>query len=198
MRHYIIPDNELSGGVSPIPTLPNNISLDLQRPLKDLFMYTNNLQELCAPAELCVQKALELIEYRNDYELNLATFRMELLAQNAGSDGVDEVNLLIIGIECLCKYLMVTFDNYAQSSADFFPYEFYSLHLNRYLILTKITLDAKLDAIRPATIVKPAYTYPEMQTRTRTDYFTEANQPIIIQSDFPTALRVLETDQLLR
>lgn len=180
MQQYLIPGNDLTGGVSPNPSFPNIISLDMDRPLRDLFMYTNNLRELAAPRELCVQKALELINSRVNYEINLATFRMELLAENIGETGEEDVNALILGIQCLCEYLLANFDNHSQLSAEFFPYEFYCLHLGRYLFLSKITFDATLSPFRPATIAQPAYTNPQVQGKIRADYITETNQFVIL------------------
>lgn len=171
---------DLVGGVSPKPTLPNIVSLDLHEPLGKLQMYTNNLRELAAPRELCVQKALELISNRSDYELKMASFRMELLQEVLAEVGEQDVDALITGIRCICDFLFANFDNYIQAGEEFFPYEYYSLHNNRYLFLSKITFDATLPTIRPATVVQPAYTYPEVQARNRADYSAKADQCIIL------------------
>lgn len=171
--------NDLEGGVSPNPTFPNVVSLDLIKPLHELGMYTNNLRDLAAPRELCVKKALELISNRSTYDLNVAAFRMELLTDVLAEIGEDDVDALVKGICCICDFLMANFDNYTQSSAQFFSYEFYSLHHDRYLFMSKIILDANIPAIRPATIIQPAYTYPEVQARNRAHYIAQADQCVV-------------------
>lgn len=179
MQHILARD-ELVGGISPNPTYPDIVSLDMQNTFNELFMYTNNLRELAAPRELCVQKALELISSRENYVINLETFRMELLSEVLAEIGEEDVNALISGIRCICDYLLSNFDKYTQLNAEFFPYEFYCLHQGRYLILSKITFDATLPTFRPATVIKPAYTYPEVQIKNRADYFTKADQCLIL------------------
>lgn len=180
MHKQLMNFEDLSGGTSPNPALPSIVSLDLQGPFTELRMLTNNLQELAAPPELCVRKALELISSRADYELNLAAFRMELLHEVLAEVGEEDVNALIKGIRCVCDFLLANFDNYTQSSAEFFPYEFYCLHNSRYLFLNKIVFDATVPAIRPATVIQPAYTYPEVQARNRADYIAKADQCVIL------------------
>lgn len=169
---------DLSGGVSPNPAYPNVVSLDLEEPFGLLNMYTNTLTVLAAPRELCVQKALELISSRADYELNVEVLRMELLKDFLEEAGVLEIDALVAGIRCLSKYILEYFDRHIQSNADFFPYEFSQLHLNRYLFLTKIVFDANANApvFNPATVAKPAYTYPEVQARTRQAYSSQTDQ----------------------
>ncbi len=162
----LLSGDELVGGASPHPALPGMLSLDLGVPLMSLEMYTNNLQRLAAPRELCVLKALELMSSRRDYQLNVEAFRLDLLC-NAFDvndfDGAEDVNALIKGIECICQHLWGIFDNYVKSHEEFFPYEFYCLHKDRYLFLTKIVFDASIPAdnqrSNPATIAKPAYAY---------------------------------------
>ncbi len=180
MMQQLFSGCDLGGGASPYPTYPAIVSLDLTQPFNDLAMYTNNLRDLAAPRELCVQKALELISSRANYELNLAVFRMELLQEELAKIGEDDVDALIKGIRCISDYLLDHFSNCMYGNAEFFPYEFYCLHHGKYLFLTKITFDATLPAIRPATIVKPAYTYPEVQARNRTTYVAKADQCVVL------------------
>ncbi len=179
MMQQLFSECDFTGGVSPNPTYPNIVSLDLTQPFNDLAMYTNNLRELAAPRELCVQKALELISSRANYELNLASFRMELMHEVLAQLGEEDVDALIKGIRCICDYLLSHFDNYTQSNAELFPYEFYCLHHGRYLFLTKVVIDADISAIRPATIAKPAYTYPEVQARNRANYVAKTDQCLV-------------------
>lgn len=176
----LLSSEDLVGGVSPNPTFPNILSLDLQGPLSRLEMYTNNLTELAAPRELCVQKALELIRSRSGYELNLEAFRMDLLADVLADDGRKEVNALIAGVRAICDYLLANFDNHLSLHADLFPYEFYCLHNNRYLFMSKIVLDANIPAFRPATVPLPAYTYPEVYPKVRADYIASPDKCLIL------------------
>lgn len=180
MQRQLMGGEDLVGGVSPNPTLPNIVSLDLQQPFNELQMLTNNLRELDAPRELCVRKALELISYRANYEISIEAFRMDLLFEVMAGRGEEDVNALIKGIRCLGDFLLTRFDHFIQSSADFFPYEFYYLHNARYLYLNKIVLNANVPAFRPATVVQPAYAYPEVQARNRTNYIAETDQCIIL------------------
>lgn len=186
MQSLLNANDDLVGGQSSNPVLPSIVSLDLLEPLRRLNMYTNTLNELAAPHELCVQKALELISRRCNYELNLATFRMELMGQcfgdigEADSHALLEVNALIKGIECLAEHLQANFDTLTKSHADFFPYEYYTLHQGRYLFLSKIVFDANLSLFRPAPVAKPAYTYPEVQARHRADYTAQTDQCIML------------------
>lgn len=173
---------ELTGEISAYPIYPRMISLDMRRPLSSLRMYTNNLQDLAAPAELCIMKALELINDRDSYELSVETFRMELLSEIMSGneeDGIFDINLLIAGIRCICEYLMTNVDIHTGLGKKFFPYEFYTLHNTTHLFMTIITTDAKLSAVRPATVPLPARSYPEMQKQVRADYITEANQCLV-------------------
>lgn len=172
--------DDLEGGISPNPAYPGVVSLDLQTPIHQLRMYTQCLSVLSAPPELCVQKALELISSRATYELNVETFRMELLHDEIDTPGAEEVNALIKGIRCIADYLLANFDIFTQSNADAFPYEFYSLHMGRYLFLSKIVIDASIPKFRPATIAYPAYSYPGMQAPVRADYITQADQCLIL------------------
>src|SRR5690606_7100523 len=146
---------DLVGGSSSDPALPNVISLDLYQPLKQLYTLTNNLYELAAPAELCVRKAIELISTRTAYELNVECFRMELLNESIGEAGAQDVDALIKGITCVCEHLLTVFSKYMSNPSEFFPYEFYMLHKNRYLFLNKIIFDASIPAVRPATVIQP-------------------------------------------
>lgn len=171
---------DFGSGESPNPTYPNIVSLDLTQPFNDLSMYTNNLRELAAPRELCVQKALELISSRTNYELNLASFRMELMHEVLAELAEEDVDALIKGIRCICDYLLNYFDNYTQSNAELFPYEFYCLHHGRYLFLTKLTIDTDISSIRPALVVKPAYTYPEIQALNKVVNSARANQCLVL------------------
>lgn len=180
MQKQLMSFEDLEGGTSPYPALPSIVSLDLLRPFAELQMLTNSLRELAAPPELCVKKALELISSRANYELNMAAFRMELLQEVLAEVGEDDVNALIKGIRCVCDFLLANFDNYTQSSAEFFPYEFYCLHNSRYLFLNKIVFDANVPAIRPATVVQPAWSYPEVQARNRTNYIAKTDQCVIL------------------
>lgn len=170
---------ELTGGEIPNPTYPNIVSLDLIRPFNELAMYTNNLRELVAPRELCVQKALELISSRNDYELNLALFRMELMHEVLAELGEEDVSALIKGIRCICDFLLAHFDNYTQTQSELFPYEFYRLHNERYLFLVKVSLDTDITALRPALIVKPAYVGNNVQTPEPVDNVAQREQYVI-------------------
>lgn len=169
---------DVSGGVSPNPTYPNVVSLDLEEPFSLLNMYTNTLTVLAAPRELCVLKALELISSRAAYELNVEVLRMELLRDFLEEAGILEINALVAGIKCLSKYILEYFDRHTQSNADFFPYEFSQLHLNRYLFLTKIVFDVNANApiFNPATVAKPAYAYSEVQARARQAYSSPTDQ----------------------
>lgn len=180
MMQQLFSECDFTGGVSPNPTYPNIVSLDLTQPFNDFAMYTNNLRELAAPRELCVQKALELISSRANYELNLASFRMELMHEVLAQLGEEDVDALIKGIRCICDYLLSHFDNYTQSNAELFPYEFYCLHHGRYLFLTKVVIDADISAIRPATIAKPAYCYPEVKIRNQANYIAKADQCVVL------------------
>lgn len=171
---------ELTGGISPNPTFPNVVSMDMEVPLSQLKLYTNNLYVLAAPAELCVQKALELISSRALYEINVETFRMELVDDQLNNPGVEEINALIKGICCIADYLLAYFDNLTQSRVSFFPYEFTCLHMGKYLFLSKIIADASIPKFRPATVARPAYSYPEVQATIRADYITKADQCLII------------------
>lgn len=179
MQQLLI-NQELVGGFTPNPAYPGVVSLDLQQPITQLYMYTNNLRVLAAPAELCVKKALEFISSRLTYELSLETFRMELLQDVLAGQGETEVNALIKGIRCLADYILAYFDNLTKSNADLFPYEFYCLHLGRYLFLSKIVIDGSLPSVRPATIHFPSSAYPEVQARARADYITQADQCLIL------------------
>jgi hypothetical protein len=179
MQQLLLGD-DLIGGVSPNPAFPSIISLDLQKPLGQLDMYTNNLDALAAPRELCVQKALELTKSRMCYELNLEAFRMELLDECLALAGEQDINALVKGIQCIGDYLLASFDNHMSLHADSFPYEFYCLHNNRYLFLSKIVLDASLSTFRSTAIAKPAYTYPEVQARNTADYITQTDQCVIL------------------
>ncbi|BAW18982.1 hypothetical protein [Ralstonia phage RP12] len=180
MQSMYSASDELVGGFSTDPMLPNVVSLDLAEPLNNLTMYTNNLQEFAAPHELCVQKALELISKRSNYGLNLEAFRMELLDQVLVDSGSTEVNALVAGIKCICDYLLASFDKVTKFNADLFPYEFYRLVSGRYLFLSKIVIDANLPPIRPAVIAQPAYTYPEVQAGHRAHYFTQTDQCLVL------------------
>jgi hypothetical protein len=176
MMQQLYSGNEIGGGTSPNPTYPNLVSLDLSRPFDELMMYTNNLRDLAAPRELCVQKALELISSRANYELNIASFRMELMQEVLAELGEEDVDALIMGIRCICDHLLSHFDNYTQSNADFFPYEFYCLLHGKYLFLTKIMVDTDPLYIRQSLTVKPAYYYPEVQVCNRATYVSRADQ----------------------
>lgn len=171
---------DLVGGISPNPTYPDFLTIDLIGPLKQLGTYTNSLDVLGAPRELCVKKALELIEYRSLYKLALETFRLELTNQFMEGEGIEEVNALVKGVKCIADFLLANFDNHIQSNADFFPYEFYDLHFDRYLFLTKITFDASTPKFRPATVHLPARAYPSVETRPRADYIAQADYCIIL------------------
>lgn len=175
MQHLLI-SNELVGGIAIQPTFPTLVSLDLSIPLIQLHMYTNNMHQLAAPAELSVQKAIELIGSRKNYEMNLEAFRLELITETVGELAILDVNALIKGIDCLSKYLLAYFDNVSQLDADFFPYEFNCLHQNRYLFLSKIVFDATLSlpVFNPSTVAKPAHTYSEVQARVREADLTPA------------------------
>lgn len=171
--------NDLTGGVSPLPAFPNVLSLNMDEPLAKLNMYANNLRVLAAPAELCVQKALELIGSRALYEINVEAFRMELLNDEILNPGAEEINALVKGICCIAEYIMAYFDNAAQCDVDLFPYEYACLHMGKYLFLSKIVADASIPKFRPATVARPAYSYPEVQATVRADYFTQADQCLI-------------------
>jgi hypothetical protein len=179
MQKLLLDTHELTGGFSPNPAFPNVVSMDMETPLGQLKLYTNNLYVLAAPAELCIQKALELIGSRALYELNVEAFRMELVNDQLNNPGVTEINALIKGICCIAEYLMAYFDNLTQSHADLFPYEFTCLHLGKYLFLSKIIADASIPKFRPATIARPAYSYPEVQAAIRADYSTQADHCLI-------------------
>lgn len=170
---------DLVGGVSPNPSFPNVVSLDLQEQLRLLQMYTNTLKVLASPAELCVKKALELIGSRADYELNVNVFRMELLNEFAADAGEEEINALVKGICCIAEYLLKHFDLALQTNNYWFPYEFYDLHMGRYLFLTKIVLDANIPnqpAFNPRTVAHPAYTDRQLCESVRAPHSTSTYQ----------------------
>jgi hypothetical protein len=168
---------DLQGGVSPNPSFPNVVSLSLEEPLSSLQMYTNTLQVLAAPAELCVKKALELISSRANYDVAIKAFHMELLEQFVTEAGELEINALVKGVKCIADYLLAYFKNADRSNSDLFAYEFYDLHLGHYLFMTKIVLDANLQPVlSPTAVAKPAYTYPEVQAKTRQAYSTPTHQ----------------------
>lgn len=189
MQSSLNVSGELEGGFSFDPSLPGIVSLDVSAPLRELLMYTNSLEELSAPPELCIQKALELISSRGNYPTKLEAFRMELLAQAISSmtldsdlelAGMREVNALVSGIERICKFLLASFDKVMKSHADFFPYEFYQLHNGRYLFLSKIVIDATLPGYLPTVIPRPAYAHQGVQESYRANYFASADQcPIL-------------------
>lgn len=176
----LLDTTELTGGFSPNPEFPNVVSMDMEVPLTQLKLYTNNLYVLAAPAELCIQKALELISSRAHYAVNVETFRMELLDDQFSSPGATEINALVKGICCIADYLLAYFDNLTQSHANLFPYEFTCLHMGKYLFLSKIIADASIPKFRPATIARPAYTYSEVQAAVRADYITQTDQCLIL------------------
>jgi hypothetical protein len=183
MQKLLLDAHELTGGISPNPLLPNVVSMDVAAPLAQLKAYTNNLYVLAAPAELCIQKALELISSRALYEINVEAFRMELVDDQLNNPGVVEINALIKGICCIADYILAYFDNLMQSRVEFFPYEFYQLRVSPYgtqLFLLKVVADASIPTFRPATVVRPAYSYPEVQATVRADYITKADQCLII------------------
>lgn len=167
--------DELEGGYTTQPSFPSLVSLDLISCLNLLATYTNNLEQLKAPGELCVQKAIELISIRSCYEINLEVFRLEMISDNVDENGIRDVDALVKGIDCIAQFLLAYFDNSAQLNADVFPYEFYCLHNDRYLFLSKIAINAKLSIppIVPTAVARPAYTYPDVQERTRKVDFTE-------------------------
>lgn len=171
---------DLESPLSPYPQYPSVVSFDVRKPLLALKMHTNNLRELAAPAELCIQKALELIQDRDNYDLNIEAFRMEMLADCLEEDGANDVNSLINGIAELCKYLMEKVDHHTGKTCRFFPYEYYQLFNNTHLFLN-ITAPyaATLPSVRPAAILKPAYTYPEVQEQTRAHYTAKADQCLV-------------------
>lgn len=164
---------------SPYPEYPNIISFDVAEPLRKLKMFTNNLHELAAPAELCIQKALELIQDRDHYELNVEAFKMDLLSGVVAEQGANDVNSLIAGIRCLCKFLMQRIDLHTGTPKRYFPYEYYRLYGASHLFLNIISPYAALTPVRPAAIHLPAYTYPEVQAETRAHYIAEANQCLV-------------------
>lgn len=174
MQQFITHD-ELVGGSSISPSFPSLVSLDLISCLNLLTTYTNNLEELRAPPELCVQKAIELIGNRSNYNLNLEAFRLEMISDNVGESGMRDVNALVKGIDCIASYLLKYFDEAARMKSDLFPYEFYCLLHDRYLFLSKITLNAQLSIPPriPTAVARPAYTYPEVQERVRKTDITE-------------------------
>jgi hypothetical protein len=176
----LLRSDDLEGGIALNPTYPSVVSLDLEKPIRQMQMYTQCLDVLAAPPELCVQKALELISFRATYELNIETFRMELFQDEINTPGAVEVNALIKGIRCIADYLLANFDIFTQSNADAFPYEFYQLHMGKYLFLSKIVIDASIPKFRPATVSFPAYSYPGMQAPVRADYITQADQCLVI------------------
>lgn len=164
----------LVGGVSPEPTYPNVISFDLKEPLLKVNNYTDNLSIFDTPHELCVMKALELCSNPNNYDLNSATFRMELMAEAIDNRGHREVDAVMAAISSLCEYLFTKFEEYGITSRICFPYEFHALHMGRYLFLSKVILDAKLPVatpiFNPTTIAKPAYSYPGMRSHVGTPH----------------------------
>lgn len=178
--HQLLRNDDLEGGIALNPTYPSVVSLDLQLPIHQMKMYTQCLNVLKAPEELCVQKALELISSRANYELNIEIFRMELLQDEINTPGAVEVNALIKGIRCIADHLLANFDIYTQSNADAFPYEFYQLHMSRYLFLSKIVIDASIPKFRPATVSFPAYSYPGMQAPVRADYIAQTDHCLIL------------------
>lgn len=182
MQALLSSGDELVGGTSVNPALPNVLSLDMAPPLNQLQMMTNNLQELAAPAELCILKAMELISSRQNYQLSLQTFRMELLTQTVPLDGVMEVSALVAGIKCVADYILASFDKVAKSHVDLFPYEFYALQHGRYLFMTKIAFDANLPDLpihSPAAIAKPAYAYSSVQTGARAPYIAPSDHGFV-------------------
>lgn len=188
MQTILNAGDELVGGFSTDPSLPNVVSLDMAESLNKLSMFSQGFEEFAAPHELCVQKALELISKPSNYGVNLEAFRMELLSEVIADSSLStgslscslEVNALVAGIKCLCDFLLASFDKVTKFNADLFPYEFYQLINGRYLILSKIVIDANLPTIRPATVAQPAYTYPEVQAGHRAYYLTSADQCIVL------------------
>lgn len=172
----LLQNTSLEGGISIDPSLASLVSLDLQKPLSQLSMYTENMEQLAAPYELCIQKALELINCRTHYEISVEAFRMELLADYIDEEGIREVNALIKGITCISQFILNYFDNAFHKHVEMFPYEMYCLHQHRYLFLTKIVLDAKLSTpiFNPSTVAKPAYTYSEVQSSVRENHSSQA------------------------
>lgn len=189
MQSLLSAGDDLVGGFSPNPVLPGIVSLDMLEALRELHIFTNTLQALSAPHELCIKKALELISARSNYEISKAAFRMELtaLCLETGLDGgldedggIWEVNALIRGVESVCNFLLASFDTCMQSHAEFFPYEFYQLHKGRYLFLTKIVFDANLPTFRPTVVTQPSFAAQQMQASYRTDYSAKTDQCIML------------------
>lgn len=178
--HSLLSGEDLVGGVSSNPALPNILSQDLGVVFSSLEMYTGSLRVLAAPRELCVLKALELMTSRRNYEVNVEAFRMELLSQFLDTAGMVEIDALVKGIQCICNHLWEVFDNYSKLDVEFFPYEFYCLHQDRYLFLSKIVFDASIPTPRPTALAKPAYTYPEVQASHRADYSTQADHALYL------------------
>lgn len=171
-------NSNLSEG-SPHPHFPTTISLDMTKPIRDLVMYTNNLRQLAAPAELCIMKALELINDRDNYEINIEVFRADLLKSVLGETGVDDVNALVAGIRCICTYLMDSVDHHTGGTCKFFPYEFFQLYRQTQLFMVIISPDATLSKIRPATVPLPATAYSDLPRQTREDHPSEANYSLV-------------------
>lgn len=161
---------ELTGGTDIHPQYPKVITFDISKAMRQLNMFTNNLVQLVAPPELCVQKALGLISDRQNYATNLEIFKLELLEEVLDSEGLKDVNSLVAGIDCVCKQILETTDNNIGTTHQLFPYEFHSLTANNSLMLVLINLDAEFikhtSQRATASYAVPAYIHTKSQNQT--------------------------------
>lgn len=117
---------------------PEHLIVPVQEGLDTLKMYTSGLKVLHANPELCLQKALELLEHDKDYHLALSIFRHDLTQRVTNECEFGEVDALICGIDSLASYLRQYFKEYNLFIGSSLAYVFARYIEPGTLVMTKL------------------------------------------------------------
>lgn len=117
---------------------PEHLIVPVQEGLDMLKMYTTDLKVLNANPNLCLQKALELLEQDNDYTLALSIFRHDLTQRVTSECEFGEVDALVCGIDSLASYLRQYFKEYNLFIGSSLAYVFERYVEPGMLVMTKL------------------------------------------------------------
>lgn len=118
-------------------TAPEIIMIPAQEGLDCLRMFTQGLVVLAAPEDICLRKAIELLEKPEDFEINLSLFKLDLTHDLVDLCAFDEADALINGIRALAEFLREYFTNFGLFIDKTLTYEFMHLAESGMLVMAK-------------------------------------------------------------
>lgn len=118
---------------------PESLIVPVQEGLDILKMYTSGLRVLVACPDICLQKALDLIDEGPMYSLALSVFRHELTQRMAKDCEFGEVDALICGIDALVNHLRQYFNHNSLFIGSKLAYVYDRYIEPGMLVMTKLT-----------------------------------------------------------